>query len=252
MFLPDERIDLTAALMAYTAGSAYANHLDDTGSVRAGALADLVVLDRDPYAGPPEEIASAKVALTYVGGRARPHRVGSLTPLAAVRCGPAPGRQTVPVGLTRDRTPRRGSRPASRTGHLAAAGAGHGAGRDEQQGGEPHSVAGGDLGAYVALPRADLFLGGLDLAAVLGDHDEFLARVVGAGHAEGGQPVPADEVHGALDGLLDVLGVVVASVHDDHVLEAAGDQQPSVEQSAVVARAQPTPGSRRVRSARFQ
>jgi predicted amidohydrolase YtcJ len=68
VFLPDERIDLTAALMAYTAGSAYANHLDDTGSVRAGALADLVVLDRDPYAGPPEEIASAKVALTYVGG----------------------------------------------------------------------------------------------------------------------------------------------------------------------------------------
>ncbi|MGW1718083.1 amidohydrolase [Streptomyces sp. NPDC002156] len=68
VFLPAERIGLTAALTAYTAGSAYANHLDDTGSVRVGALADLTVLDRDPYAGPPEAIAETKVALTYVGG----------------------------------------------------------------------------------------------------------------------------------------------------------------------------------------
>ncbi|MER5884617.1 amidohydrolase [Streptomyces sp. NPDC001941] len=69
VFLPEQRIGLTAALAAYTAGSAYVNHLDDTGSVRAGNLADLVVLDRDPYAGPPEEIGSARVLQTYVGGR---------------------------------------------------------------------------------------------------------------------------------------------------------------------------------------
>lgn len=68
VFLPDERIGLTAALTAYTAGSAYANHLDETGRVRPGALADLVVLDRDPYAGPPEAIGGTRVALTYVGG----------------------------------------------------------------------------------------------------------------------------------------------------------------------------------------
>ncbi|MFC9842420.1 amidohydrolase [Streptomyces sp. NPDC060223] len=68
VFLPDERIGLLAALTAYTAGSAYANHLDETGSVRVGALADLVVLDRDPFAGPAEAIAATKVALTYVGG----------------------------------------------------------------------------------------------------------------------------------------------------------------------------------------
>ncbi|MCT9008926.1 amidohydrolase [Streptomyces rhizosphaerihabitans] len=68
VFLPAERIDLAAALTAYTAGTAYANHLDDTGSVRAGALADLVVLDRDPFAGPPEAIKETGVALTYVGG----------------------------------------------------------------------------------------------------------------------------------------------------------------------------------------
>ncbi|MGW2560341.1 amidohydrolase [Streptomyces sp. NPDC001514] len=68
VFLPDERIGLTAALTAYTAGSAYVNHLDDAGAVRTGALADLIVLDRDPYAGPPEAIAETGVALTYVGG----------------------------------------------------------------------------------------------------------------------------------------------------------------------------------------
>lgn len=68
VFLPGERIALTEALTAYTAGSAYVNHLDDTGRVRVGALADLVVLDRDPFAGPPEAIAETGVALTYVGG----------------------------------------------------------------------------------------------------------------------------------------------------------------------------------------
>ncbi|MFE4953884.1 amidohydrolase [Streptomyces sp. NPDC056653] len=69
VFLPGERIGLTAAIAAYTAGSAHVNHLDDTGSIRAGALADLVVLDRDVYAGPPEEIGATRVLQTYVGGR---------------------------------------------------------------------------------------------------------------------------------------------------------------------------------------
>ncbi|MER6474159.1 amidohydrolase [Streptomyces collinus] len=68
VFLPDERLSLADALTAYTAGSAYVNHLDDGGRVAVGALADLVVLDRDPFAGPPEEIAQTRVALTYVGG----------------------------------------------------------------------------------------------------------------------------------------------------------------------------------------
>ncbi|MFG2958114.1 amidohydrolase [Streptomyces sp. NPDC048291] len=68
VFLPEERLGLAAALSAYTAGSAYVNHLDDTGRVAAGALADLVVLDRDPFNGPPEHLADTRVAHTYVGG----------------------------------------------------------------------------------------------------------------------------------------------------------------------------------------
>ncbi|MBT2398981.1 amidohydrolase [Streptomyces sp. ISL-100] len=69
VFLPEQRIGLTDAFAAYTAGSAYVHHLDDTGSIRPGALADLAVLDRDPYAARPEEIAATRVARTYVGGR---------------------------------------------------------------------------------------------------------------------------------------------------------------------------------------
>ncbi|MBA9043351.1 MULTISPECIES: amidohydrolase [Streptomyces] len=70
VFLPGERIGLHDALSAYTAGSAYVNHLDhETGTVAEGFLADLVVLDRDPFAGPPEEIGATRVEQTFVGGR---------------------------------------------------------------------------------------------------------------------------------------------------------------------------------------
>ncbi|MFF3393598.1 amidohydrolase [Streptomyces sp. NPDC002669] len=68
IFLPEQRIDLTTALAAYTAGSAHANGHDDAGSLRPGNLADLVVLDRDLFAAPPEEIAGARVERTYIGG----------------------------------------------------------------------------------------------------------------------------------------------------------------------------------------
>jgi predicted amidohydrolase YtcJ len=67
-FLPEQRLGLATALRAYTSGSAFVNHLDDTGVLRAGYQADLVVLDRDPRTGPPEEIADSRVALTYLRG----------------------------------------------------------------------------------------------------------------------------------------------------------------------------------------
>ncbi|MDN3354191.1 amidohydrolase [Actinomadura sp. DC4] len=67
-FLPGQRLDLATALAAYTAGSAHVNHLDETGTIERGRLADLAVLDRDPFAAPPEEIAATRVSQTYVGG----------------------------------------------------------------------------------------------------------------------------------------------------------------------------------------
>ncbi|WP_370093152.1 amidohydrolase [Streptacidiphilus sp. MAP12-20] len=68
VFLPEQRLDLTTAIAAYTAGSAHVNHLDDAGVIRPGALADLTVLDRDPFAGPQEEIGATRVEQTFVGG----------------------------------------------------------------------------------------------------------------------------------------------------------------------------------------
>jgi predicted amidohydrolase YtcJ len=68
-FLPGQSLALGEALAAYTLGSAYVNHLDDeTGTIEPGKLADLVVLDRDPFAAAPAEIGSTRVLATYVQG----------------------------------------------------------------------------------------------------------------------------------------------------------------------------------------
>ncbi|MGZ8754792.1 MAG: amidohydrolase [Acidimicrobiia bacterium] len=67
VFYPDERISLADAIAAFTAGSAYVNHLDEeTGSIEVGKAADLVVLDRNIFEE--ESIGEAAVAATIVGG----------------------------------------------------------------------------------------------------------------------------------------------------------------------------------------
>ncbi|MDP9867189.1 MULTISPECIES: amidohydrolase [Streptosporangium] len=68
-FLPRQRLDLTAALAAYTIGTAWVNHLDTrTGTIEEGKLADLVVTDRDPCSIPAGELAETSVLATYVEG----------------------------------------------------------------------------------------------------------------------------------------------------------------------------------------
>jgi hypothetical protein len=68
-FLPAQRLGLAEALAAYTIGSAYVNHLDgETGRIEPGQLADVVVLDRDPFEGPESEIGYTRVAQTFVQG----------------------------------------------------------------------------------------------------------------------------------------------------------------------------------------
>ena len=67
-FLPEQALPLEVAFAAYTSGSAWVNHRDDAGVVELGAVADLVVLDRDPFAGPPEEIGAARVVSTWIDG----------------------------------------------------------------------------------------------------------------------------------------------------------------------------------------
>lgn len=67
-FLPAQRIDLPTALRAFTAGSAYVNHLlPGRGTIAPGTVADLVVLDGDPFAV--DRLDEVTVALTVVSGR---------------------------------------------------------------------------------------------------------------------------------------------------------------------------------------
>ena len=67
--LPDERLDLVDALAAFTSGSAYVNHLDDeTGTLEAGKLADLAVLDRDLFDRGAGAIGQATVIGTFIEG----------------------------------------------------------------------------------------------------------------------------------------------------------------------------------------
>jgi predicted amidohydrolase YtcJ len=69
IFLPEERLDLPTAVAAFTIGSAYVNHLDrETGSIEAGKLADLAVIDRNLFEHPVEELAMARVRQTFVQG----------------------------------------------------------------------------------------------------------------------------------------------------------------------------------------
>lgn len=66
---PHQRLDLATAMAAYTSGTAWVNHRDhDTGYVREGYLANLVVLDPDPFALPADEIHRSTVVFTWIEG----------------------------------------------------------------------------------------------------------------------------------------------------------------------------------------
>ena len=77
-FLPEHALTLERAFAAYTSGSARINHRDDAGSLRPGAVADLVVLDRDPFVGPPEEIGATRVRSTWIDGQVVATNSGAL------------------------------------------------------------------------------------------------------------------------------------------------------------------------------
>jgi predicted amidohydrolase YtcJ len=69
VYAPDERVDVTTALRWYTLNGAKAGFEEnEKGTLVAGKLADLIVLDRDPLAIPSSDLASVKVLATLVGG----------------------------------------------------------------------------------------------------------------------------------------------------------------------------------------
>lgn len=64
-----QQLALSTALAAYTSGTAYVNHRDhDTGSIREGYLANLVVISPNPFDLDPEALHTARVRETWIEG----------------------------------------------------------------------------------------------------------------------------------------------------------------------------------------
>jgi urease alpha subunit len=70
VWVPDERIDRVHALKMWTRWAAnYVRKPEKLGSLEVGKLADLVVLDRDYFTIPEDEILKVRPLMTVVGGR---------------------------------------------------------------------------------------------------------------------------------------------------------------------------------------
>jgi predicted amidohydrolase YtcJ len=66
---PAERLSVEQAIHGYTLGAAYAAGLEEVqGSISPGKLADLTVLEKDVFTIPAQEILTATVCATLVGG----------------------------------------------------------------------------------------------------------------------------------------------------------------------------------------
>jgi predicted amidohydrolase YtcJ len=71
-----ERLTVAQALRCQTANAAYAGFMDGKlGTLEVGKLADVTVLDQDPFSFPPERFGELPIALTICGGRVT-HRAG--------------------------------------------------------------------------------------------------------------------------------------------------------------------------------
>jgi len=72
---PEESIPLWDALRAYTLGPAFASHQEGSvGTLAPGKLADLIVVDKDPFASAAESLLEVNVLGTMVGGSWRLRR----------------------------------------------------------------------------------------------------------------------------------------------------------------------------------
>jgi predicted amidohydrolase YtcJ len=69
-WLPDERVDLPTAISAYTTNGAFLSFEEKTrGTIEAGKAADLIVLDRNLFKIPPQEISETHVVMTLLDGK---------------------------------------------------------------------------------------------------------------------------------------------------------------------------------------
>ena len=66
---PEQRLSLEQALQGYTTGAAYAAGWEDRlGRLAPGYLADLIVLESDPFECSPQELHTLKPSGTMIGG----------------------------------------------------------------------------------------------------------------------------------------------------------------------------------------
>jgi predicted amidohydrolase YtcJ len=69
-WIPDQRLTLEQAIRGYTMGGAIAAGREKTeGSIKAGKLADLIILSQDLFKVDPNQIGNTKVLMTIVGGK---------------------------------------------------------------------------------------------------------------------------------------------------------------------------------------
>jgi predicted amidohydrolase YtcJ len=69
-WFPDQKLSMEKAIELYTLGSAYAEFMEDRkGMIKEGYLGDVVILNNDLMNIPHDQIMSAKVDFTIVGGR---------------------------------------------------------------------------------------------------------------------------------------------------------------------------------------
>ncbi|OHB67174.1 MAG: hypothetical protein A2Y77_03340 [Planctomycetes bacterium RBG_13_62_9] len=69
-WFPDQRLSMEKAIELYTLGAAYAEFTEDRkGMLKEGYLGDVVIFDRDLLTAPPDQIMSARVDCTVVGGK---------------------------------------------------------------------------------------------------------------------------------------------------------------------------------------
>jgi len=69
-WFPDQKLTAEEAIEFYTLGAAYAQFMEDRkGMIREGYLADLAIYEQDFMVAPEDEIMTAEVAYTIVGGK---------------------------------------------------------------------------------------------------------------------------------------------------------------------------------------
>ena len=69
-FVASEAISLEDGIKAYTLGAAFAGRKEkEEGSLQAGKLADMIIVDQDLFKIPASEIGKTQVLLTMVGGK---------------------------------------------------------------------------------------------------------------------------------------------------------------------------------------